>query len=200
MHSVIRNPGTAPYSKSREALLRHFGRTPRQLARECREIRTLGDRLTSELLDHVMGLLPDIKTFYEVLLLDALPDNARVAALQHADLFAMARAADAVVLESRASEHSDRCVPTVSSLSLLDSAVDTTSAVPLTPQPAVAAVGGGPRPPLKKSDGMCAVHARWGKEAYKCQAPRTCKMRNVIARRPPPPPTSASGNGKAGGQ
>ena len=81
VHSVIRHPGAAPYSRAREALIRHFGRTPRQLAREAREARSLGDRLPSEFLDHLTGLLPDIKLFYEVALLDALPPNARVAAL-----------------------------------------------------------------------------------------------------------------------
>ena len=189
---MIRNRGNSPYSKARDALLRHFGKTPRQLAREGRDARTLGEKLPSEFLDHIMGLVPDIRAFYEVALLDALPDNARVAALQHTDLRAMARAADAVVLESRAVDGADRLVPSVNSLSLLDSAVDGAGVAPLAP--VVAAVGA-PRPPQKKSDGLCAAHARWGKETYKCQSPRTCKMRSVIAKRPA---AAASGNGVAG--
>ena len=144
-----------------------------------------------------MGLVPDIRTFYEVALLDALPDNARVAALQHTDLRAMARAADAVVLESRASDSADRLAPSVNSLSLLDSVVDGAGATTLTP--VVAAVNAAARHSLKKSNGLCAVHARWGKEDYTCQSPRTCKMRGVLAKRPSPT-TPASGNGRAGGQ
>ena len=116
-----------------------------------------------------------------------------MAALQHTDLRAMARAADAVVLESRAVDGADRLVPSVNSLSLLDSAVDGACAAPLAP--VVAAVSA-QRPPPKKSDGLCAAHARWGKETYKCQSPKTCKMRGVIAKRPA---ATASGNGGAGG-
>ena len=122
VHSVIRTPGALPYTKAREALLRHFGRTPRQLAREYRESRSVGDKLASEFLDHIVGLVPDIKTLHEVVLLDALPANARAAALQHTDLAAMARAPDAVLLENRADAEASRSIPvaTLSSLSLLD--------------------------------------------------------------------------------
>ena len=197
MHSVIRTPGNTPYSKAREALLRHFGRTPRQLARELRETRSLGDRLPVEFLDHIMGLLPDVKTFFEVTLLDALPANARVAALQHTDLYDMARAAEAVVLENRAEEESSRlgaaADASVNSLSLLDSVCDGVVPPPLTPT--VAAVNR-PRPQLKRSDSLCANHARYGKETYKCQSPSTCRMRGVLKPRPAAP---APGNGPAGG-
>ena len=98
--------------------MRHFGRTPRQLAREAREARSMGDKLPSEFLDHLMSLLPDVKTFYEVALLDALPSNARVAALGHTDVRSMALAADAVVLENRASAEHDRPVAAVMSVSV----------------------------------------------------------------------------------
>ena len=89
-------------------LLRHFGHTPCHLAHELRETRSLGDKLPSKLLDHMMGLLPDVKALFEVILLDALPDNARVAALQHTDVVAMAKEADAMVMENRASAEVDR--------------------------------------------------------------------------------------------
>ena len=202
VHSVIRTPGSAPYSKAREALIRHFGRTPRQLAREARDTRVLGDRLPSEFLDHYVGFLPDVKTLYEVALLDALPANARVAALQHTDVYAMARAADAVMLENRAEAESPRALQaSVNSLSLLDGDLQYDHPVlPLTPT--VSAVSRNTRPPLKKTDTLCAIHARYGKEAYKCQSPSSCKMRNILMPRPPAPsPSSAvSGNGAAGGQ
>ena len=121
VHSVIRTPGRDPYSKAREALLLHFGRTPRQNARELRETRSMGDRLPSEFLDHALGLLPDVKTYFEIILLDALPPNARIAALQHTDLRAMAKAADAVVLENRAEAEVVHPVSAaVNAMSLLD--------------------------------------------------------------------------------
>ena len=190
VHAVIGSPGASPHSRARDALLRHFGQTPRQKAREAREARSLGDKLPSEFLDRVISLLPDVKMFYEIALLDALPSNARVAALGHSDVRAMALAADAVVLENRAVAEVDRPVATVASLHTPDLGQDVAQASPV-----VAAVGRGPRPAQKSS--LCTAHARWGKETYKCQAPATCKMRSVIRPRPSPP---ASGNGKAGGQ
>ena len=195
VHSVIRTPGSTPYSKSRDALLRHFGRTPRQLAREAREARALGDRLPSEFLDHIMGLLPDVRMFYEIALLDALPQNARVAALQHSSVEAMARAADAVMLENRAEAEASRAV---NAISLLDDELDSRP-VPPPPAPVVAAVAKTSR----KSDSLCGTHARWGKKAFKCQSPSTCRMSKIICPRPTSSSSSsatASGNGRAGGQ
>ena len=200
VHSVIRTPGTTPYTKAREALIRHFGRTPRQLARELRDTRSVGDMLATELLDHMYGLLPDVKTLFEVILLDSLPANARAAALQHSEVRAMAEAADAVILENRAAAESVR--PAVSALSLMDDDLDAGDHFqqPLVPQsaPVVAAVSRGQRPPFKKTDTLCAVHNRYGKEAYRCMSPKSCKMKDII--RPRPQGSSASGNGKAGGQ
>ena len=70
----------------------------------------MGERLPSEYLDHLDGLLPDPKKLFEVYLLDALPPNARVAALQHSSIRDMARAADAVILESRAEAECSACL------------------------------------------------------------------------------------------
>ena len=196
VHSLIRTPGPLPYSKARDVLLRHFGQTPRQLAREFRDGKKMGDKLPSEYLDHMMSILPDVRVLYEVYLLDALPDNARVAALQHSDIFAMARAADSVVLENRALD-----LPAVNPLSLLASELDGACALPpLSPSPLVAAVA---RPDSKhvqkKSESLCANHKRWGKDTYKCLSPSTCKMRGVLSQRPPAA-SPASGNGRAGGR
>ena len=150
----------------------------------------MGDKLPSEFLDHLMSLLPDVKTFYEIALLDALPANARVAALGHKDVRSMALAADAVVLENRASAVAERPAAATDVMSLSSSQEVDREA------PAVAVVSRNFKPAQKTS--LCSAHARWGKETFKCQAPSTCKMHNVI--RPRPQPSSASGNGKAGGQ
>ena len=167
VHPVIRTPGQTPYSKAREVLLRHFGRTPRQLAREIRDTRSLGDKLPTELLDHMEGLLPDIRVLFEVILLDSLPANARIAALQHSDVRSMAQAADAVILENRASSELSRAAAEISSISRHDPDFlpDGSVAQPFAPVPSVNAVSSGAssqprsrRPPLRKADGICAVH------------------------------------------
>ena len=142
--------------------------------------------------------------------LDALPANARIAALQHEDVLAMAKAADAVVLENQAVAEAERnAVASINSLSLLDRDLDGLSPVPSplvplspAPYPEVSAVSKrDSRPPFKKTDTLCAVHARWGKEAFKCLQPGTCKMKRFTKPGPAPAPSPpASGNGGAGGR
>ena len=133
--------------------------------------------LPSELLDHFHSLLPDVSALFEVDLLDALPPNARDAALQQTSAVAMAKAADLVVLGNRA--QAAAAGASVNALTL-DSGPfpEYSSPSPVSPVPAagaapdvVAAVSRAPRPPLCKTDTLCAIHARWGKEAYKCQSP-----------------------------
>ena len=204
VHSVIRTPGSAPYSRARFALIRHFGQTPHQMARTFRETRVLGDMLPSELLDHLLGLIPDVNALVEVVLLDALPSNARDAALQQTGMHAMAAAADSVALGNRALETAER---SVNALSLSASP----SSPPMTPpdfsSPAVHAVQAASATPRssgskpRKSDSLCSSHARWGKETYKCLAPHSCRMRGTLKPRPPAPSASpAPGNGPAGGR
>ena len=213
VHSVIRTPGGLPYTRAREALLRHYGKTPRQLAREIFDTRALGDRLPSEYLDHILGLLPDVKKLFEVMLLDAVPANARVAALQHTDLRDMAAAADAVVLENRVSAQSDRYpspAPAVNHVSLLDGDLVGAAAFPppLAPvsNPQVTAVSRSGAND-KKSDSLCLNHARWGKDTFRCLKPNSCRMRRFLRPKPPQQQqqhsqgaTSSSGNGPAGGR
>ena len=202
VHSVVRSPGASPYSKARDALLRHFGQTPRQQAREFRDARSMGDKLPTEFLDHLEALVPDFKVLLEVALLDALPPNARVAALQHSNVRAMAVAADEVVRENRALAAAGRDVADgVHSLSLMDSELVNPSAcqTPLSPSSAVAAVSRGP--PAARRESLCQNHKRWGRETYKCLAPTSCKMRSILKPRPPSASSSsASGKWKAGGQ
>ena len=146
-----------------------------------------------------MSLLPDVKAYFEVVLLDALPPNARIAALNHTDLRDMARAADAVVMESRAAEECERAAAAVSAISLQSDFYDSDQAADVAAgSPAVAAVSRPQRPAQKKSD-LCFVHKRWGKEAYRCVAPNTCKMKGVTKPRPSSA-APASGNGRAGSQ
>ena len=174
----------------------------------------MGERLPSEYLDYLLGLLPDVSKIFEVYLLDALPPNARVAALQHSNVHAMARAADAVVLESRASAESDRSFPAINQLSLMDDDFggDLDGSPSLAPAvaPTVAAVSRGAPPaaasgrPSAASSGrkpdpsLCLNHARWGKETYRCLKPSSCRMRRVV--RPKPPQQHTPGNGPAGGR
>ena len=203
VYSVIRSPGNQPYSKARQALLRHFGQTPRQMARDLRDgNRSLGEKLPTEFLDHVRGLVQDFNIFLEVVLLDALPKNARDAALQQDGVDAMASAADLVVLENRAAAMGlrDGAVNSIDA-SFFEDVAPVQPAPPLQAHASVAAVSKDMRPQPKD---LCFIHSRWGKDAYKCASPRFCRMKSIIRPRPPQPTSSGgqrpSGNGPAGGQ
>ena len=149
-----------------------------------------------------MGLLPDVRTYFEVTLLDALPANARDAALQHSSLDDMAEAADLVLLENRAAAASLRD-PVVANVS----AADPVSEYYAELQPHVAAVSSAPsgvssrgpkKPPFRRTDTLCAIHAKWGRDAYRCGGPSFCRMKSVV--RPAPQPSSVPGNAAAGGR
>ena len=50
------------------------------------------------------------------------------------------------------------------------------------------------RPPPKKKDSLCRLHNTYGRDAFRCDKPATCPMKNVIRTTPFP------GNGPAGRQ
>ena len=176
MTPILRVPGRTPYTLAKTALLRHFAKTPRDLARELRELRSLGDNTPTEILAHMRGLMPDPDVFFEVVLLDLLPANARDAALQHKTLDAMAAAADLIVAENAVAA----AAPAVASISAIDT-VDSVNAV------------------ASPSQDLCQVHAKYGKAAYRCANPSSCRLKNFIRQRPPSArPSPAQGNAKAG--
>ena len=93
-----------------------------------------------------------------------------------------------------------RAVDAVNALLLLDDVVaDSSIPLPISPTvaPLVAAVAAVGKDQRVLSKNLCSTHARWGKKAFKCLAPSSCKMRNIIMPKPSPP---SSGNGRAGGQ
>ena len=189
MTPILRVPGPTPYTAAKTALLKHFAKTPRDLARELRELRSLGDSTPSEILAHIRGLLPDPDVLFEVVLLDLLPSNARDAALQHSTLDAMAAAADLIVAENQVAAS----LPAVSAISSEASSDGPSQALP------VAAA-------ITSSPDLCPVHARYGRAAYRCANPASCRMKNVIRQRPSSSASSsstlspASGNSRAGGR
>ena len=79
---------------------------------------------------------------------------------------------------------------------MADAADVVLAAVPEAPQtpaaPAVVAAVSDDRPQL--TDGLCWIHARYGKKAFNCAVPDLCKMKNVLRKKKQP------GNSPAGGQ
>ena len=197
---VVRSPGLDPYTRAKVSLIRHFDKTPRDLARECRKLDSLGDMLPSDMLEHIYGLLPDPKIIYEVIFLDLLPPAARHAALQHSYLPAMATAADKIILEGATAS------PSVASVSELAAATASLAVEDIS-----AVTSGRSQQPSRGRDRdsrppralrfLCSNHARWGRNAHRCGDPATCHMKDLIRPRQEGLPLSrpASGNGQAGG-
>ena len=206
---IVRSPGLDPYTRARSSLIRHFDKTPRDQARECRRLESLGDMMPSDMLEHIYGLLPDPAVIYEVIFLDLLPPAARDAALQHTSLSAMASAADKIVREGSSTATN---VPTVSavSTSIEDSYVDGDVAALADRRPPRS--GARPRQDPRRRSGprqrsprpqsfLCSNHIRWGKNTHRCSDPASCHMKDITRPRPEVQPAARpSGNGWAGGQ
>ena len=131
------------------------------------------------MLHYMRSLLPGVpdNALFEAIFIDLLPANARDAAVKHDDLSDMATAADKVLAEA----------PATSSM----------NAITGTPDPAfsLAQVGSASsrksgKPPL------CFVHRNYGKRAFNCASPRTCSMRDIIAK--PDHSSLVQGNSNAG--
>ena len=183
-----------PYTRAKVSLIRHFDKTPRDLARECRKLDSLGDMMPSDMLEHIYGLLPDPSVIYEVVFLDLLPPAARNATLQHSSLPAMAAAADKIVLEGSS-------VAPVPSVAAVASAAASLAIEDVSAISSQRGQRSRERPP-RALRFLCSAHARWGKNAHRCGDPSSCHMKDLIRPRQdqPLPPRAAPGNGRAGRQ
>ena len=181
---VLRAPGQDPFTRAKACLVKHYEVSPRDRARTLRSLTSLGDRTPSEMLCYMRSLLPGYpdNPLFESIFIDLLPANARDAAVKHEILEDMAEAADKVLAE----EPSSQTITSVSSSSYEEDIN-------------LAQVRSGSRPQSsakKLTKDLCYVHKNYGRSAFRCASPQTCKMRDVISR----PGVQASGNANAGRQ
>ena len=172
---ILRAPGTDPFAKAKACLVRHYEVSPRDRARTLRSLTSLGDRTPSEMLYYMRSLLPGYpdNPLFEAIFIDLLPANARDAAVKHDVLEDMAEAADKVLAEAPA-------VSVVSSIDGLQDGAVNLSQVVQTPK-------------KSKDPSLCYVHNRYGRGAFRCASPRTCRMKDIIIK-------PAPGNSNAGRQ
>ena len=192
--SIIDAPTQQPYLDSKKALLSHFQRNKYDKAGDLLLITSLGDRTPSDLLRFMRSLQPgEAETsLFIVIFLNALPRNARDAALPKApNLDEMAKAADIVLSIPDTSR-----APAVQSLDCDDdvdgSLAEHVDAILRRPSSSRTA----PSSPSRKSSSSitCSFHRRFKEKAYKCSDPERCSMCHFP--RPKPP----AGNAKAGRQ
>ena len=178
---VLRDPGQDPFSRAKECLVRHYEVSPRDRARTLRFLTSLGDKTPSEMLYYMRSLLPGFpdNPLFEAIFIDLLPANARDAAVKYELLEDMAKAADKVLAEAPAT-------PIVTAVTDFgDLSQVSRSQGSSTPK----------RSPAKGTS-LCYIHNRYGRGAYKCAAPRYCKMKDAITK----PDNAASENSNAGRQ
>ena len=175
---VLRAPGQDPFTRAKACLVKHYEVSPRDRARTLRSLTSLGDKTPSEMLHYMRSLLPGCpdNSLFEVIFIDLLPPNARDAAVKHELLDDMAEAADKVLAEAPSSS----AVAAVADDEVFQ--VQRSSSTPSSGRKA--------RDPT-----LCFVHARYGKSAWKCSSPKTCRMKDVISK---PDTAPASENSKAG--
>ena len=113
------------------------------------------------MLFYMRSLLPGVpdNALFEAIFIDLLPANARDAAVKHEVLEDMAEAADKVLAEE----------PSASVVSSIDGVCDGATGLSQVSTP---------RKP--KDPSLCYVHNRYGRTAYRCASPRTCRMKDVI--------------------
>ena len=170
--------------KAKEALLSHFERNKYDKASDLLLITSLGDRTPSDLLRYMRSLQPgEAETsLFIVIFLNALPRNARDAALPHAPtLDDMAKAADVVLAIPEPKVVAVQAVQQEE-----DFVVDETSGH-------VDAISRRTARPAQGSS-LCNLHRKFKDKAYKCADPDRCPMREVLHPRP------QAGNAKAGRQ
>ena len=188
--SIIDAPTQQPYEDSKKALLSHFQRNKYDKAGDLLLVTSLGDRTPSDLLCYMRSLQPgEAETsIFIVIFLNALPRNARDAALPKApNLDEMAKAADIVlsIPESRPPAGVQAVHQQMDSDDDDSTHVDAISRRPSSTGSSNA----------RRSD-VCKFHKKFKDRAYTCADPEHCSMRNVLR----PKPTPKSGNAPAGRQ
>ena len=178
---ILRDPGQDPFARAKACLIKHYEVSPRDRARTLRSLTSLGERTPSEMLYYMRSLQPGFpdSPLFEAIFLDLLPANARDAAVKYDRMEEMAEAADRVLAEAPATS-------TVSHVSEdLDVSLSQVARSPASQSTAK----------KFRDASLCYNHGRYGRGAFKCGSPKTCRMRDIISK---PPQSPASGNAKAG--
>ena len=173
----IASPPQTVYTLAKEALILHFERSKEEMIAELHGLNSLGDRSAVDFLGHMRSLQPGEAEngLFKYIFVKSLPKYVRGIVSHHESLDDMAAAADVIL----------RTVPEHS----------TSSA----PEELLVAAASHHRDQLV--GGLCFIHSRYGREAYNCALPETCRMKNITRPRPPRRGQQApAGNGSAGRQ
>ena len=178
MARLVEFPPDDVYTQAKAALIKHFERSSEDKIAELHGLSSLGDMSAVDFLEHMRSLQsgdPETKLFRHIFV-HALPAHVRPIVSGETSLDAMAASVDLILRNNPA--------PAVIS-AVSDRGDDLMVAAAYIPRDQL-------------TDGLCFIHLRHGRNAYSCACPDTCKMKQVIKKRPPP--LKASGNAPAGSQ
>ena len=166
-------------------LLQRFEMSPMERGKALSECTSLGDRTPEEMLQYMRSLQPGEPegVLFRYFFVTLLPDVVREVVATMDSLDDMAKTASNILQSNVAAR--------VSAL-----AEDAEVAALRRPGPSVRSNRRAPDSAAASHDGgrdgsdLCRTHARYGRDAFKCDRPLSCSMRSVIRPR--------SGNGPAG--
>ena len=184
---LVKAPPPTVYTKAKEILIRHYKRDDNDMIAELLGLTSLGDHTAVDFLEHMRSLQagdPEGKIF-RFIFIRCLPRHIATVVSGKDDLDEMAAAADVI----------------------LSTVPDSASSTGFNADTLSAAAISWPRGQLL--DGLCSIHHKFGKEAYNCAAPDSCKMKSILKKKPrrgqgqghgQGDRSSAQGNSKAGSQ
>ena len=157
---LVRAPPANVYTVAKEKLLSHFERDLMDMVAELASLSSFGDMSAVDFLEYMRSLQPgEAETrLFRHIFVRSMPGNISSVVAHHNDLDDMAKAADVAIKAMPSTASTDPVLLSASALSA-------------------------DHPRDKLVDGLCAIHAKYGKESYHCLL-SACKMKNIVKKKP----------------
>ena len=177
---LVDNPPPDVFTQARKLLLSHYQLSPAERGRRLFNCSSLGDRTPTAMLQYMRTLQPGEQegVLFRHIFVNLLPDVIREVVSSIDSLDEMAATATTIYQSNAAN--------LVSSVALDDGPVAQVNAV-RRPQRqgngssgARGASGGGNQSSGRRRVVLCKTHSRYGREAFRCDRPETCAMRDII--------------------
>ena len=188
VRSIISDPPLDAYTCAKALLLKFFLKTERARAEELREMRSLGDRSPSDMLQYMRSLQPGDAEgiLFKHIWLGMLPETCRSLVSDLLTLDDMAARADEILLSAPPAVSSVTWTTSDDAAGDLDAQV---AALCLHPRQQRQRSSQRRQPPSagpasRATFVLCQNHARWGVDTRTCASPGTCPMKNVLVPAP----------------
>ena len=175
-------PPDTVYDLSKNALILHFERPKEEMIAELHGLSSLDGRTAVDFLEHMRSLqVGDAEHgLFRHIFVKSLPKYVSAIVSSHESLDEMAAAADVIL----------RTVPRESSAVITPSDDFQVSAINRSQASTQSRT--------QLVDGLCFIHQRWGRDAYHCALPDSCRMKDVVRPRRMQERRHNQGNGNAG--